>query len=73
MITKPQLKEKGYSGIEKYFDFILDSQTKGEDTKELIKAMSQRQKNHFACYLDSTECKYHHTHIQSAKDILFSL
>ena len=73
MITKPQLKEKHQSSIEKYFDSILESQVAGENPELLIKVLSQRQRNHLASWLDDPDgCKFHHSHIDEVKKILFT-
>lgn len=74
MITK-QILQNYDSKIEKYFDYILDRQVhKEERVKELIEAMSQRQRNHFAQWLDDTQgCKFHHSYIDQVKSILFNL
>jgi hypothetical protein len=74
MITKPQLREKSHSNIEKYFDSILECQAKGEDPTTLIKILSQRQRNHFSMWLDDYQaCKFHHSFVNSVKQILFNL
>jgi len=73
MITKTDLKPHE-SKIEKYFDHILESQSQGEDVKGLISILSQRQRNHFAMWLDDPQgCRYHHSKIDAVKEILFSL
>lgn len=72
MITKKDLQQYD-SKIEKYFDYILESHIRGEDAKKLLSALSQRQRNHLAMYLDDPKCKYHHSHIDTVKSILFSL
>lgn len=73
MITKIDL-QKHDSKIEKYFDFIFEQQDKGMEVQKLIEALSQRQRNHLAQYLDDYQsCKWHHSKIQSIKDILFNL
>lgn len=75
MITKTNLKDHG-NRIEQYFDYILETQVNNqkEQVNQLIKAMSQRQKNHFAQWLDDPNgCLFHHSHIDEVKSILFSL
>lgn len=73
MVTKIDLREHD-SKIEKYFDHILEIQVQGADVKGLISTLSQRQRNHMAMWLDDPNgCKYHHSHIDTVKSILFSL
>lgn len=54
MVSKKTLKEYGFTGMEQYFDYVLESVINGQckQATRLIKDMSEEQRHQFIKHLD---------------------
>ena len=55
MVTKKDLKMHQFPNMDRYFEYVLESIVNGQrrQAKNLVSAMSQRQRNQFSMYLDN--------------------
>ena len=71
MVTKKDIKDLDFKKSDQFYEYVVESIVNGNgQAKGLIKMMSQRQRNQFMVYLD-TDCPFHHSYIDKAKQLVY--
>ena len=63
MISRKTLKDYGYTSIEEYFSYIVESEVNGnfKQKKELFNNMNKEQKEEFYKYLKQNQINFNYT------------